>query len=211
LGGNGFGGQEPEDPDPLKQVINDLKIPDRQRRNKALDRLMHTPVDAARREEIAKQVSEVLRDPDQHIHTQAAKVLAFWGGKENTPAIVEALRGSNFFFRSALLEAIAAIKDPAAAEDVALAFPDDKERAGRALIAMGSAAEPAVIKLLNHPDLFVRTEACKVLKFIGTKQSIRPLEDVYRRANGHGFDADAAKAAAQAIGIPPAPKRSRRS
>jgi hypothetical protein len=189
----------------LDDLLADLQAPEQRPRKRALELLMRTPVDPDRREEIALAITPILKDPDHFTRNDAAKTLVYWGGKECTPAIIEALNEDDHFFKVSLLEAMATIKDPAAAEAVAACLEKQKEKAGRALMAMGSEAEPAVVKFLTHRDVFTRTEACKVLKVIGTKKSIPALQAVYRRANGFGFDADAAKDAAAAINQKKAP------
>jgi HEAT repeat protein len=194
----------------LDDLLADLRAPEKQPRKRALELLMRTPVDPERREEIALAIAGILRDPDVFTRNDAAKTLAYWGGKECTPAIIQGLSTDDHFFKESLLDAVAAIKDPAAADAVADCLPKNRERAGKALRAIGSEAEGATMKYLTHPDVFVRTEACKVLKVIGTKKCIPALQLVYRKANGFGFDADAAKDAAQTIGLPKTGKSSSR-
>ena len=46
---------------------------------------------------------------------------------------------------------------------------------------MGPVAEPAVLQQLQHPDESVRTEACRILKVMGTKESIPVLQELARR------------------------------
>jgi hypothetical protein len=41
---------------------------------------------------------------------------------------------------------------------------------------MGSMAEDAVLKYLGHGDFATRLEVCKILKFIGTKASVKTLQ-----------------------------------
>jgi HEAT repeat protein len=185
----------------LDDLLEGLRAPEKQPRKRALELLMRTPVDPDRREEIAKAIAPILRDPDVFTRKDAAKTLAFWGGKECTPAMIEALRINDHFFKDELLDAFAVIRDPAAADAVASCLPDNRQHAATALIAIGSEAEAAVMKCLTHADVFVRTEACKVLKVIGTRKCVPALQGVFRRANGFGFDADAAKDAAQTIGL----------
>jgi len=69
--------------------------------------------------------------------------------------------------------------------------------ATKALIAYGSAAEKTVLGLLRNPDVFVRREACQILKQIGTKESLRPL--VILANSNDGLASMAAREAAQAI------------
>jgi HEAT repeat protein len=159
------------------------------------------PAAEDKRLDVAKAIEPSLKDPDSWTRIDAAKALAVWGGKENTPALIAALKDPDVFTRGEALNAIKAIHDPAAAEAVAefLEKLGERGKAADILRAMGDPAEPAVLKYLDHPDVFVRAEACKVLQAIGTPTSVPALYEVVRRSNGSGFDGMAARAAVQRI------------
>ena len=123
---------------------------------------------------------------------EAAKAIAVWGGKENTPALIQALRTPDRGLQSLVLEAFAQIKDPAAAEAVAALLVEERGKASDALKAMGSSAEPAVIPFLSHQDVYVRMEAAKVLQTIGTEQCVPALRLLIRPTRNFGLDAMAA-------------------
>lgn len=189
------------DTDFIDQALSDLKSPTPHRRKQALVKLRGAPPDEARRAEVSQAVEPLLKDPDGWVRGDAARALAVWGGKENTAALTQALSDPDFGVRSAVLDAITAMKDPAAAEPVAALLEKERGKAGEALKAMGSGAEPAVIKYLSHRDGFVRMEACKVLQVIGTKACVPALKALFRKVNGQGLDAMAARDAVQAIGL----------
>lgn len=206
------------DTDFVDQVLADLKSSNLQKRKQALGKLRGSPVDEARRVEVAGAVEPFLKDSDGWVRGDAAKALAVWGGKQNTPALTKALNDPDFGVRWAVLDTIAALKDPAAAEPVAALLEKERGKASTALKAMGSGAEDAVVKYLNHRDVFVRMEACKILQAIGTKKCVPALTALFRKVNGQGLDAMAAREAVQAIGpvensprkksvIPATPKR----
>ena len=95
--------------------------------------------------------------------------------------------------REAALDALAEFNDPSSAEAVSARLTDTRDKAAAALKAIGRPAEAATIKYLTHDDIWVRTEACKVLEEIGgSEESRAALADVVGKANGFGFDADAA-------------------
>ena len=64
-----------------------------------------------------------------------------------------------------------------------------------ALIAIGPPAEKAAQKLLAHRDRGIRTEACKILKAVGTADSV----DALKKAAGDKFLKPAADDAVKAI------------
>ena len=158
---------------------------------------------------MAKAVEPLLKDPDGFTRADAAKALGVWGGRENTPALVAGLKDPAFNVRWAVLDAIAALKDPAAAGPVAeFLGTNDRGKASEALKKMGPAAEEVVLPYLNHADVFTRMETAKILQVIGTQKSVPALQNLIRRTNGFGLDAMAAKEALQQISInDPAPKK----
>lgn len=186
------GERRPADSDAIAQILFDLKSPALQRRKDALGRLMRMPVDETRRVEIAGAIEPMLKDPDGFGRSDAAKALAVWGGPENTPALVKALKDPEFGVRWAVLDTFKALHDPAGADAVADALVTDRGKAAEALRAMGPGAEPAVMKYLNHSDGFVRMEVCRILQDIGTQECVPSLYDLLRRNNGHGLDCMAA-------------------
>ncbi|MFO0911205.1 MAG: HEAT repeat domain-containing protein [Isosphaeraceae bacterium] len=195
--------RRPPDHDFVAQVLFDLKSPVLQKRKDALSRLSNAPPDEKRRVEVAKAVESMLKDPDGFARSDAAKALAIWGGPANTPSLVEALRDPAFNVRWAVFDAIAAMKDPAAAEPVAAYLAtNDRSKAVEALKGMGSGAESAVIKYLEHGEVFTRMEAARILAVIGTEKSVGPLQLLIQRTNNHGLDAMAAGDALDQLGAP---------
>ena len=193
----------PTDPNFLALALSDLKLTDASRKQGALEGLKGAKVDQARRAEVSKAVEPLLADPAAGCRIGAANALATWGSKANTPALVKVLGDRNPEVRGAALDALAAIQDPAAAEAVAARLADTRDKAAQTLKAIGKPAEPAVIKYLTHDDIWVRTEACKVLEEIGGSDECKQaLAGVVRKANGFGFDADAAKSALEKLGSP---------
>jgi len=51
-------------------------------------------------------------------------------------------------------------------------------------MALGPAAEKAVLPYLKNADVFVRQEVCKVLEVIGTQRSVVPLQAALTDSNG---------------------------
>jgi hypothetical protein len=196
------GQRRPADSDWVGQVLFDLKSPTLQRRKDALRRLSEAPPDEARRVEVAKAIEPVLKDPDGFARSDAAKALGVWGGKENVPALIQALRDPAFNVVWAVFDALERLKDPSSADPVAafLGTPQNRGNAAKVLKAIGAPAEPAVIKYLQAGDPFVRMEAANILKEIGTEACVPALQDLIRRTNNHGLDAMAAGDALDSLG-----------
>jgi len=143
----------------------------------------------------------MLKDPEASNRSQAAKMLGVWGGPENSRLLLDALKDSEFGVRWTALDALKAIRDPKTAKglmEYVLARSDDRHKAIEALVAIGPAAEDAVISGLNHPDVFVRMDLCNALKVIGTSKSIPALRGFGRRPPG--LDVMAAQQALMQIG-----------
>lgn len=180
----------------LTQTLADLQGPGRR---VALDRLALALPTAARREEVAGLLEPLLADPDLFTRQAAVKALAVWGTKDNVPALLKRLDDKNVFVRIPVMAALGRLQDGRAAQPLAqrLVFHEDRKDASKALQALGSPAEKAVIPLLQHADWFVRLEACKILKAIGTQESKAGLLTAARDPNTQV--AAAAKEAAAAV------------
>ena len=198
------GERRPAGTDWTAQVLFDLKSPNLQRRKDALRRISDTPPDEKKRVEIASAIEPMLQDPDSFARCDAAKALAAWGGKENVPALIEALHDPAFNVVWAVFDALERMKDPSSAEPVAafLATQQNRNNAAKVLKAIGAPAEPAVIKYLTHGDVFVRMEAAHILKEIGTDKCVPDLQGLIRATNNQGLDAMAAGEALDTLGAP---------
>jgi hypothetical protein len=180
-------------------ILADLRGPDRTRRRLALERLAQSQP-TARRAEVARAIEAVLADnSDTFVHPTAAKALGVWGTPESVPLLINLVEHQNVFLRREAITALGKLKDERAAEPVARRLTDFGDRGSviKALQELGPKAEKAVLPYLQHQDLFLRLEVCKVLKVIGTKESIPALEAATRDSN-RGF-ANEAKAALDAV------------
>jgi hypothetical protein len=188
----------------LNQALEDLKAADGFRRRGALDKLAKAEP-KTRRDEVLRALDPVFGDSDGGLRTVVVKVAALWGPKECVTALLKLLKDDWPFVRMAVLEAFGQLKDERTVEAVAECVPKDRGPASAALRAMGSMAEKAVIKLLRHEDWGVQLEACNILKDIGTKESIAPLEEAAAQDKGQ-LVKNASKAAIQAINVRNGPR-----
>jgi predicted Zn finger-like uncharacterized protein len=164
--------------DLVTKALFDLKSPNLFTRKDALEKLgLAEPGD--KRDEVVKAIEPLLNDGQLPVRQAAYKAIAVWGTKDNVPAIAKGLDNQDVFTRQAAMEALAKFKDePQVADLIAqrLTVNQDRNDASKALQFMGPAAEKATVKYLQHADWTVRNEACKVLKMVGTRQSVKTLQ-----------------------------------
>ena len=103
-----------------------------------------------------------------------------WSTPENVPAVLVALLADDKSpaIRVPVIEALAKHKSRSAIGPLAQLLSDTSARstAGKALKAIGPAAEDAVLKRMEGEDAWTRVEACDILAVIGTKKSIPAVE-----------------------------------
>jgi HEAT repeat protein len=186
----------------LDGAIKDLAVVDGFTRKRAAD-LLAGAEPKERRAEVVKALEPLLKDSDMWLRCSVIKALGTWGGKDSVPLLLPLLKDPQGFVQGATLEALGKAKDERAAEPVAECLPNFMVRgqASAALKAIGPPAEKAVLKYLTHQDIFLRQEVCRILKEIGTKQSIPGLQDILGMEDIHTrvHVAPAAKEALNAI------------
>jgi S1-C subfamily serine protease len=187
----------------LTRALADLQGADKGRRSAALNRLIRAKPTPARRDEVARALNTVLADTDQFTRMPCLKAIAIWGTKENVPALLPLVGDNNVFVRRDAIAALGKLQDERAAEPIAKRLVDlgDRGTVSKALQEIGSKAEKAVLPYLEHSDLWVRLEACKILKVIGTRESKAALDKASGDSNG--LVAREAKSAAQAVAARP--------
>jgi HEAT repeat protein len=129
--------------------------------------------------EIAKALENLLvSQQNDFARASAAKALENWSTLANVPGLVKVLNDKNPMVRVSAIKALTKHKSQQAIEPISQQLQDLFTRgpAVEFLKAMGPAAEPVVIKLLENLEPAVRTEAASVLKVIGTKQCLPALE-----------------------------------
>jgi len=167
----------------LALALNDLKSTDGNRRKAGADRLSKVyAIVPDRREEVAKALEAAALDKDFWLQQPAIRALNLWAGPENAPALIRLLETVDWPTRTVICPILGRLKDPAAAAAMAKLLPGlgDRAAASAALKAIGPAAEKAVIPYLTHKDSWAASEACHILKEIGTEASIAPLQEVLK-------------------------------
>jgi hypothetical protein len=165
--------------DLVTKLLFDLRSPNLFTRKAALEKLvLAEPND--RREEVIKAIAPLTKDNDVFTRKAALAALGAWATKDTIPTIAESLKHNDPFTRQAAIEALAKLKDEGQAADLIaerLADGLDRQTASKSLQAMGKTAEKSAAKALQHPDWMVRSEACNVLKVVGTRESLSALQN----------------------------------
>jgi hypothetical protein len=169
----------------LQDILAGLKDPNQGRRRVALNRLEKALPDQ-RGPEVLRALQAMDLEQDKALKHLFIRVAAQWGAKDSVPMLLPYIADPDFGTRHVTMEEMAKLKDLRAAEPVAARLPEqiDRGRAAITLRALGPGAEKAVLKYITHTDLFVRCEVCRILKDIGTQQSIPALKTAARDPNG---------------------------
>ncbi|MFO0842749.1 MAG: trypsin-like peptidase domain-containing protein [Gemmataceae bacterium] len=183
----------PPAPPPLKPAtegdLPTLLADAREKKWPAVEKLAEMAPVEARRAEVVTVLTELLAEKDVFVRRAATKALGTWGegGKESGLAVVRLVDDDDVFVRQAAIDAVAKLKDERGVEPVAKRLGDGFTRmqAGKALRAFGAKAEKAVAGVLDGGDWVAKSEACQVLKDIGTPRSKAALEKAAGDANPH--------------------------
>jgi HEAT repeat protein len=167
----------PKKIDPVEQALDDMKSKDLFVRGRAADALAGMQPVHPKRAEVAKAIEKLLQDPETYPRQAAARALPVWATKENLPALIDLLADS-FSDKSKIINRLAEFKDERAIKPLADALknPSTRKTAADALKGFGPKAEDDVIPLLQDRRFAIKQSACDVLKVIGTKKSIAPLQ-----------------------------------
>jgi serine/threonine protein kinase len=127
--------------------------------------------------EVAQKLANLAGFDDQFTRTGALRALGVWGTPKEVPALINALGHSDVFTRREALKVVGPFRDKRALPLVIRGFKEfqTREAAGVALRAMGPMAEKDVLTFLAGDDLFLKVDAIKVLKDIGTDASAPAL------------------------------------
>lgn len=167
----------------LARALEDLKSPDKNRKKAGAERMAKVyKIVPDRREEIAKALEAVALEKDFWSQRAAIAALNLWAGPENAPGLIKLLDAVDWPVRNTISPILGRLKDPAAAPALAKLLPGLGERgpASAALKAIGPPAEKAVIPFLTHKDAWAASEACHILKEIGTEASVAPLQELLK-------------------------------
>jgi hypothetical protein len=164
------------------EALADLQAPSGFRTQLTLNYLKTAPVDPALQPQIAAELERYVTANDFNAWA-AADALVTWATVKQVPTLIVAAQGQNIPVRNSAYKALARLRDPRALPVFAKGLEDMQTRheAAEALIEIGPAAETDVVPYASHRDVFVRMEANRVLKEIGTAKSLPALRAAYAR------------------------------
>lgn len=173
----------------IVRALADMKSQNEGVRKGGVERLAKAVLVERRQADVCKGLAAVLENEKDHwTIAPAVKALGIWGTKESVPALLKVLDGEDGFSRGDVIALLGKIGDASAAPAVAGWMGDMglRGQVSAALKAMGSKAEDATLPLLKDHDMWVRSEACKVLGEIGTAKSVAALEALRDKEHGGG-------------------------
>jgi len=163
----------------LRQLITDLKSDDARNRRQALGLLQGSASVPAPPAELLNLLATELADPDQYTRMAAMNFLAEHATLEQLPTLVKCLKDGEMSIRRNAVRSMTHLQDERTiqplVEYVARGDTFDQE-AANALINQGPAAEKAVLTLLDEHAITTRRQACIILRQIGTRASLEPLQ-----------------------------------
>lgn len=183
--------KKPLSPKEITDVLADLHSGDGDRMTHAMQQLANK-IPEKPNPELAKALADAATGSTSTMaKNNAAKALEKWSTAADVPKLLSALEDKSPAVRVSAIKALTKLKTQEAIVPVSKKLGDlfTRRPAVDFLKAMGPAAEPVVVKLLENLDPAVRREAAAVLKVIGTKESIPALEkatedpDVFAKNN----------------------------
>jgi hypothetical protein len=161
----------------LDKALADLGHKDFFVRQKAADHLVNMQPNE-HRPAVAQYLATLAKSPDAPVRREAIRALGLWATPNELPVLLQFLNDEDIGTRNAVLKNIGRFRDERAAAPVVRCFLEFQTRfnATKALKEMGSIAEKEVLTLLNHQDANIRADAVRVLKDIGTQQSVPALQ-----------------------------------
>ncbi len=135
-----------------------------------------------RKSEVARALLPLLEVNDVFTVSVTMKTLSALKAPEAVPALIAKLDDEQH--RREAMQALGRLGDPGAAEAIASRLKVGWPAATEALIALGPAAESAVIPALRDPDAFARRQACEVLSKIGTAETVKAMRALPADSDG---------------------------
>jgi hypothetical protein len=130
------------------------------------------------REVVAQKLAARADLPQLFARRLVVEALGVWATPNEAPTLIKCLSHEDVPTRQAALKVIGKFRDERTLAPVVRCFRDaeTRDQAEKALRDMGPMAEKEVLPFLNHQDVFVRQAAIRILRDIGTRQSVPALE-----------------------------------
>ena len=127
---------------------------------------------------VAQKLAGLVNTPNPFTRGAVMQALGVWATPAEVPVLIQAINSNDRPTRRAALQNIGKLRDERTVAPVVscLAQMETQDLAAAALRDMGPMAEKDVLGLLNDRNGFVRLDAIKVLKDIGTPASVPALQ-----------------------------------
>ena len=165
----------------LARLLADLKSPDNGKRQAAYKALADAKPVEARRGEVCRALGKLHRESDIFQRGQLARALGVWGDDDSLDDLFDGLKENLFGSpRDQLYEAVTRLSPTARTASRLIPYLlIEQDRASKALRAIGAPAEAPLLKEVeDSTDPKLRAEACRVLKDVGSSESVPILEQI---------------------------------
>ncbi len=175
--------------DEFKAALVGLKDKNVFGKKKAIDYFATADAAHPRKEEAAKALAALYTDGDIFDKQATLKPLCRWGGRPQVPLLIDSLKEKMVGVPSheLVIKTLGALGDeraiPALGEMLANGFLPESDTAVAALVKFGPKGEEEALKHIDGDRPYVKTQVCEVLKEVGGKDSVKPLQDEIDKAN----------------------------
>jgi len=171
--GNNPGFNPGPKPVTVTTAIADLQTNDFFRKKDAADWLANTPSNPNDQARVARALEPLLTDGNPFIRGAGAAALVNWADAGSVPALIRCLESNDGQTSDSALKALVRIRDPRGVPVIAKQLNNNWKRgaAANALQTLGPMCEAEVIQYVFEPDNGTSTEAQRLLKSYGTKDS----------------------------------------
>ncbi len=173
----------------------------------ALQSLAKVKLSTPHRKQVLDQLEKEMANPDVNAAVSAINALAHWDAATRVEAVTKQLKSEAGPVREAVVKYLGSMQDGAAAPALVEALGDAALRPSiyAALRSIGPTGEPGVLKMLQHQEVEIRAQGCRILAEIGTTKCVDELRRLAKSADSANGAADdpvktAAKATLAALG-----------
>lgn len=163
----------------------------------ALESLTKVKLSTPHRKEVLDQLVKEMASTDVTVAVAAINALTHWDAATRVEAVTKQLKNDASPVREAVVKYLGSMQDGAAAPALVEALSDAALRPSiyTALRSIGPTGEPGVLIMLQHQEVEVRAEGCRILAEIGTSKCV---EELRRLAKLEGAADEPVKSAAKA-------------
>ena len=168
------------DPQFIDLCLEDLRSNDPKHRAQAAGALATVRPSDERRRDVIKALEAVADDPEKAVRAPVVKAIGTWGGKDQLPMILKALKDENPQVVNNAADAAARLKDERAIEPMIEALGNPGGEVAQALRSFGPAVEKPLINAMKHPKALVRQNAASLLGDMDSAAAATAMLDALR-------------------------------